>query len=180
MSGHEAGAPRPRQSGVSTPTPGVFLSILMLFAFLAIVFGCAAAGAYVTTSNLDPWYAGLVKPDLTPANWVFPLVWNFLFFLMGISAWLVWRAAGGLNEAGLALSLFAGQLMLNFAWSVLFFGMHRPGLATIEIIVLVAAIALTIRSFWGHSPLAALLLVPYLAWTAFATWLSAAVWSLNA
>lgn len=167
-----------RPSGKATP-PGVALSILMLFAFLAVVFACAAAGAYVTAPALDTWYAGLIKPDLTPANWVFPIVWNFLFFLMGLSGWLVWRAAGGLNEAGLALSLFAGQIMLNFAWSVLFFGLHRPGLATLEIMVLVAAIALTIRSFWSHSPLAALLLAPYLGWCVFATWLTGAIWSLN-
>ncbi|MGV8995350.1 MAG: TspO/MBR family protein [Parvibaculaceae bacterium] len=160
--------------------PGVLLSILMLFAFLAVVFGCAGAGAYVTTANLDTWYAGIAKSALTPPNWVFPLVWNVLFFMMGLSGWLVWRAAGSLNEAGLALSLFVGQLMLNFAWSVLFFGLHRPGLATVEILVLIAAIALTIRSFWVHSHLAALLLVPYLAWCSFAAWLTVAVWSLNA
>ncbi|MES1989692.1 MAG: TspO/MBR family protein [Pseudomonadota bacterium] len=184
MSGNEAGSTRPRptpHSGHGGPeAPGALISILMLFAFLAVVFICAAAGAYVTSSSVDTWYAGIVKPDLTPANWVFPVVWNLLFFLMGLSAWLVWCAAGGLNEAGLALSLFAGQLMLNFTWSVLFFGLHRPDLATFEIIVLVAAIVLTIRCFWALSRLAALLLAPYLAWCLFATWLTASVWSLNA
>ena len=181
MSGADQGSSRVRSGQATEPaqTPGVLLSILMLFAFLGVVFACAAAGAYVTTSNLESWYEGIAKSELTPANWVFPVVWNFLFFLMGLSAWLVWRAAGGLNEAGLALSVFAAQLMLNFAWSVIFFGLHRTGFATFEIIVLNATIALTIWTFWAHSRLAALLLVPYLLWCLFATWLTAAVWTLN-
>lgn len=181
MSGLDRGSPRirPGQMGEQVPTPGVALSILMLFAFLGIVFACAAAGGYVTANNLESWYAGIAKSELTPANWVFPIVWNVLFFLMGLSAWLVWRAAGGLNEAGLALSVFAAQLMLNFGWSVIFFGLHQPGYATLEVIILDAAIALTIWAFWQHSRLAALLLVPYLLWSLFAAWLTAAVWMLN-
>lgn len=159
--------------------PGTSLSIAMLFVFLAIVFGCAAAGGAVTVDNIDNWYAGIAKPALTPANWVFPIVWNFLFFLMGVSAWLAWRAAGSINAAGGALSLFIAQLMLNFAWSVIFFGLHNPGLALIEVIVLDAAIVATIWSFRQHSLLAALILVPYLAWSLFATYLTLAVWLLN-
>lgn len=170
-------------SGASFPepvkTPGVMLSILMLFLFLGVVFACAAAGGAVTTANIEGWYADIAKPALTPANWVFPIVWNFLFFLMGIAAWLTWRAAGGLNAAGGALSLFGAQLMLNFAWSVLFFGLHKPGLAIFEALALDAAIAATIWAFWHLSRLAALLLVPYLAWSLFATYLTAAVWFLN-
>lgn len=160
-------------------TPGVALSIVMLFAFLGVVFAVAFAGAAVTTANLSDWYNSIAKPELTPANWVFPIVWNLLFLMMGIAGWLVWRAAGGLNEAGGVLSIFAAQLMLNFAWSVLFFGLHRPDLALAEVIVLDLAITATIVGFWWHSKLAALLLVPYLLWTLFATWLTAAIWLLN-
>ena len=159
--------------------PGVALSILMLFAFLGIVFAVAFAGAYVTTANLESWYAGIVKPEFTPANWIFPIVWNFLFLLMGISGWLVWRTAGSLDGAGGVLSIFAAQLMLNFAWSVLFFGLHSPGLAFAEVIILDCAIAATIAGFWRHSRLAAVLLVPYLLWSLFASWLTGAIWLLN-
>ncbi|HEY4344208.1 MAG TPA: TspO/MBR family protein [Parvibaculum sp.] len=170
-------------SGASFPepnkTPGVALSILMLFVFLGVVFGCAAAGGAVTTANIDTWYAGIAKPELTPANWVFPIVWNFLFFLIGIAGWLAWRAAGSLNAAGAALALFAAQLMLNFAWSVLFFGLHSPGLAVFEIFALDATVAATAFVFWPLSRLAALLLLPYLAWSLFATYLTIAVWLLN-
>lgn len=163
----------------SEQVPGVALSILMLFAFLGTVFAVAAAGAFVTTANLESWYAGIAKPDFTPANWVFPIVWNFLFLLMGISGWLVWRAAGSLDAAGGVLSIFAAQLMLNFAWSILFFGLHNPGLALAEVIVLDCAIAATIAGFWRHSRLAAMLLVPYLLWSLFASWLTGAIWLLN-
>jgi tryptophan-rich sensory protein len=182
MTSHRGG-PGGIGSGAAFPepakTPGVALSILMLFVFLGIVFGCAAAGGAVTASNIESWYAGIAKPGITPANWVFPIVWNFLFFLMGVSGWLVWRTAGGLNAAGGALSFFTAQLMLNFAWSVLFFALHRPGLAVFEALALDAAIAATVWAFWRHSRFAALLLVPYFAWSIFATYLTAAIWHLN-
>ena len=84
-----------------------------------------------------------------------------------------------LNEAGGVLSIFVAQLMLNFAWSALFFGLHRPGLALVEVIVLDIAIAGTIIGFWRHSRLAALLLVPYFLWSLFASWLTGSIWLLN-
>ncbi len=161
------------------PAPGLGLSILMLFVFHGIVFGCAAAGGTITAANVDGWYATITKPDLTPAPWVFPIVWNFLFFLMGIAAWVVWRAAGSLDRAGAAMSLFAAQLMLNFAWSVIFFGLHKPGLAIFENLALDGVLVATIWAFWRHSPLGAILLVPYLLWSLFATWLTTAIWWLN-
>lgn len=170
---------RAETSHTSDSTPGVALSILMLFAMLGVVFACAVAGGMVATANMESWYDGIAKPQLTPANWAFPIVWQALFFLMGLSGWIVWRTAGGLNAAGGALSLFAAQLMLNFAWTVLFFGMHRPGLAIFEILALDAAIGATIWAFWHHSRLAAGLMVPYLAWSLFATWLNIAVWQMN-
>lgn len=161
------------------PAPGLGLSILMLFVFLGVVFGCAAAGGAITAANVDGWYSEIIKPDLTPAPWVFPIVWNFLFFLMGIAAWIVWRSAGSLDRAGAAMSLFVAQLMLNFAWSALFFGLHKLGLAILENLVLDGVIAATIWAFWRHSLLGAILLVPYLLWSLFATWLTAAIWWLN-
>ncbi|MGB5947709.1 MAG: TspO/MBR family protein [Parvibaculum sp.] len=160
-------------------TPGVAISILLLFGFLAFVFLFAAISGGITTANLGGWYAGLAKPALTPANWVFPVVWNFLYLLIAISGWLVWRTAGGFTAAGPAMALFAAQMMFNFAWSVLFFGLHSLGAAVIEVLFLVLAIVATIVAFWRISALAAALLLPYLAWTLFATYLTTAVWLLN-
>jgi len=165
--------------GPSAQTPGTIQSILLLFGFLAFVFTFAGLGGYVTSANIETWYATLQKPSLTPENWVFPVVWNFLYFLMGLSGWLVWRAAGGFIAGGAALSIFGAQVMLNFSWSVVFFGLHSPGGALIEIFVLLAAVVANILAFWRFSKLAALLLLPYLAWSLFATYLTAMVWLLN-
>jgi len=159
--------------------PGPALSILLLFAFLALVFSFAAAGAWITQTSLDSWYAGLHKPPLNPANWVFPIVWNILFFLMALSAWQVWRIGGSFNVTGAPLSVFGMQLGLNLTWSVVFFGMRNPGAAVLEIIILLAVIALTIIMFWRVSRLAGLLLVPYFLWVSFATYLNIAIWLLN-
>lgn len=167
------------EPGGRAPAPGIALSILLLFGFLGFVFLFAAIAGRITADNLDPWYAALSKPALTPADWVFPIVWNFLYFLVALSGWLVWRTAGGFMAAGAAMSLFGAQMMLNFAWSVIFFGMHSLGGAAIEILVLVGTIAATVVSFWRINVAAAALLLPYLAWSLFATYLTIDIWLLN-
>ena len=139
----------------------------------------AAAGGAITATSVDGWYQTLQKPPLTPAPWVFPIVWNLLYFMMAISAWLVWRAAGSFDRAGFALALFGGQLSLNLAWSIVFFGLQSPWLGVADIVMLDAAILGTVLAFATHSRLAALLLAPYLAWTLFATYLTVAIAILN-
>jgi len=97
---------------------------------------------------------------------------------MGVAAWLVWRE--GLSQrTALALGLFAAQLALNFAWSLIFFGQHRIGAALIEIVVLWLTVLATIVAFWSIRPLAGGLLVPYLAWVSVATYLNAGIWRMN-
>ncbi|MEN6543534.1 TspO/MBR family protein [Parvibaculum sp.] len=179
MTGEPASPGRRMHSEPSAQTPGTIQSIILLFGFLAFVFTFAGLGGYVTTANIESWYATLQKPSLTPENWVFPVVWNFLYFLMGLSGWLVWRTAGGFAAGGAPLAIYGAQVMLNFSWSVVFFGLHSPGGALIEIFVLLAAIAANIMAFWRVNRLAALLLLPYLAWSLFATYLTAMVWLLN-
>ena len=109
--------------------PGPVVSTIVLFGFLLLVFAVAAAGSWITQPGLEPWYAGLQKPPLTPANWVFPIVWPVLYLLMAFAGWLVWRTAGGFNAAGAPLSVFGVQLGFNLSWSVIFFGMHNPSAA---------------------------------------------------
>lgn len=167
------------ETGGRVPTPGIALSILLLFGFLGFAFLFATIAGRITAENLDPWYAALAKPALTPADWVFPIIWNFLYFLVALSGWLAWRTAGGFMAAGAAMSLFGAQMMLNFAWSVIFFGMHSPGGAAIEIVVLAGTIAATVVSFWRINVAAATLMLPYLAWTLFAAYLTVAIWALN-
>ncbi len=124
------------------------------------------------------WYAGLAKPSWTPPSAVFAPVWLSLYALMGVAAWLVWRRAG-FAGAGPALGLFLGQLVLNALWSYLFFGLHRPGTAFLEIVVLWLLILAVAVLFGRESRAAGVMLVPYLAWVGFAAALNFAIWRLN-
>jgi tryptophan-rich sensory protein len=148
---------------------------LALVGFIALCLAASALGAVVTAPAIPAWYATLAKPSFNPPNWIFAPVWTTLYILMAIAAWLVWRR----GKAGAALALFAIQLSLNCAWSLLFFGLNRIDLALVDIILLLAAIVATALAFRRHSPAAALLLMPYLAWVSFATVLNFTIWRLN-
>lgn len=136
-------------------------------------------GSIFTTSAIPSWYNGLVKPQLAPPNWLFGPVWTLLFALMGIAVYLVWRRFLQRDMKKIALWIFGGQLVLNILWSVLFFGLRSPGWAFVEIVVLWLAILASIIAFSKLSRLAAWLLVPYLAWVSFATYLNYSIWMLN-
>ena len=138
------------------------------------------SAAFATAAGVRNWYPSLVKPGFTPPSWVFGPAWTLLYLLMGIALWLVWREAGTDDRARPALLVFAVQLALNALWSVLFFGLRSPALAFAEIVMLWAAITLTIVLFRRVSPLAAALLVPYWLWVGFATLLNGSIWILNA
>jgi len=150
-----------------------------LLVWIAICFAAAGLGGLVTTPNIPEWYAQLAKPAWTPPSWVFGPVWSCLYLMMAVSAWLVWRK-DGLTKAKLPIGMFAGQLGLNSAWSVLFFGLHSPFGAFVDIILLWVAIVATVAVFWHWSRWASLLLVPYLAWVSFAALLNLAMWRMNA
>lgn len=139
-------------------------------------------GSVVTVPAISSWYAGLVKPSLSAPNWVFGSVWTTLFFLMGVSLYLILSVPRGGKigrERKQAIAVFGVQLFLNTLWSFLFFGFHNPALAFLEIIVLWVAIAATIVCFYRLSRWAAYLLVPYILWVSFASYLNYAIWMLN-
>ena len=150
-------------------------SILALLAMLAVTF---TAAALASRFPVDQWYAALSKPAWNPPNWLFGPVWGILYLLMAIAAWLVWRESG-LAGAALPLGVYLLQLVLNAAWSWLFFGRHQLGLAFIEILLLWGAILVTIILFWSVKPLSGILLVPYLLWVTFAAVLNVTLWRLN-
>ena len=151
---------------------------LGLLAFLIVCFVAAGIGGAVTTPKIATWYATLAKPSWNPPNWVFGPVWSALYFCMAIAAWLVWRQ-DGVSGAKLPLTLFAVQLALNVLWSCIFFGLEKPGLAFIEVLLLWIAIAATMVTFWLRSMVAGILFVPYLAWVSFASVLNLVVWRMN-
>jgi len=152
---------------------------LGLVVALAVTFAAAGIGSVFTSQSVDTWYQEIAKPSWTPPGWLFGPVWTALYTLMAVAAWLVWRQ-GGWGGARLALGLYAGQLVLNAAWSALFFGARMPGLAFVELVVLWLAIVATTVAFFRKSVPAGVLLLPYLAWTTFAGVLNFTLWRMNA
>jgi translocator protein len=147
-----------------------------LAAFLAVCLAVMAIGGAVTSTTVDDWYQTLEKPDFAPPDWVFGPVWTALYIMIAVAGWLVWRRTGVRSPA---LTLFATQLALNLAWTVLFFGMTWIGVALVEIAVLLIAIAATTAAFRSISRTAALLFLPYLLWVGYAAVLNGAIWLMN-
>ncbi len=151
--------------------------------FLFTVLLCEGAGiigSFFTTPAIDSWYTTLAKPSFNPPNWIFALVWTALFFLMGVALYLVFQEKSKGKNIQTALLVFFGQLALNVLWSVLFFGMHNPFLAFVEIIVLWFGILMTIFYFAKISKTAAWLLAPYILWVSFAGYLNYSIWQISA
>ena len=151
---------------------------LALGVCLAACFAAAGLGSMFTASAIPTWYAQIRKPAASPPNWVFGPVWTALYTMMAVAVWRVWRKAGN-ADVRLPLALFAIQLALNAAWSPVFFGLRSFGGAFAIIVVLWCAIAATMVAFFRVSRPAGWLLVPYLAWVSFASYLNLAIWRLN-
>ena len=151
---------------------------ISLICWIGICFAVAGVSGSWTASEVPGWYRTLTRPAIAPPNWVFGPVWTLLYALMAIAAWLVWESpTSPLRTWGLAL--FLVQLILNFAWALIFFRHHAIGAALAEIVALWAAIGATTLVFGMVSPAAAWLMAPYWAWVTFASVLNAAFWRLN-
>jgi tryptophan-rich sensory protein len=144
--------------------------------FLLVTLAVGGTASLFTEPSIPTWYAGLIKPSFNPPNWVFAPVWTTLYVLMAVAAWRVWRKTG-LKD--IALYAFWAQLFLNFCWSGIFFGLHQPGWALAELLLLDLALVATLALFWTRDRIAGLLLAPYLAWTSFASLLNYEIWRLN-
>ncbi len=148
--------------------------------FILIIF-CMAVGvlsSLISGSGPSPWYDALLKSPLNPPSWTFGVVWPCLYAFMGLSVWLIMRTPET-PDRRLALILFWLQLAINFTWSWVFFDQHWLGWSVAHIGILWIVLALTIWRFSRIRPLAAWLLLPYLAWITFAGHLSYAIWDLN-
>lgn len=149
-----------------------------LVLWILVCLGAGGLGAMATNPEIDGWYQTVLKPDWNPPSWVFVPVWTTLYVLMGISAWIIWQRAE-FPGAAVPLALFVIQLILNVAWSWIFFAMHQIGGAAIEIVILWFAILVTMIAFFRRSKFAGWLLVPYLGWVTFASVLTITIWRLN-
>ncbi len=135
-------------------------------------------GSFWTKESVSTWYPTLVKPSWTPPDWIFGPVWSFLYILIAVSGWLIYRAEYS-HQRTVALIFYGAQLAVNFIWSFLFFSLRSPILGLIDIVLLCILIILTIIKAWRVNRLASLLLIPYLAWVLYATTLNIGIWLLN-
>ena len=153
---------------------------IAMFVFSIVVCELAGVvGSIFTFPALPVWYAALQKPAFAPSGSIIGPVWIALYFLMGVSLYLVVLKNREDKIVNSGLSLFAIQLSLNVLWSFVFFGIRSPGYALIEILFLWLSIFLTAYTFYKIDKRAAYLLVPYLLWVSFAAVLNYLIWLLN-
>ena len=158
--------------------PGV--STLVLLGFVLLAVGIGLGGAFATSAAVTGWYADAEKPVWTPPNIVFGPVWTVLYLMMAVAAWLVWRRRHEVDVRP-ALAAYFVQLLINAAWTPVFFGLYPVlgvaalWLALAIIVALFLGVMFTILRFWPINRLAAVLLMPYLAWIVYAASLNAAI-----
>jgi benzodiazapine receptor len=152
---------------------------MISFPLISLILG--NIGAIFTMKQIPTWYKNLKKPSLNPPNWIFGPVWTILYILIGISGYLIWKddkdPFNGKNST--AWTIYAIQLILNYLWTPLFFGAHMLFLSLIEIVLMDISIIFNIFAFYQINHIAAYLLVPYLIWVSFATYLTFGIWRLN-
>ncbi|PAW93609.1 TspO protein [Mucilaginibacter sp. MD40] len=146
---------------------------------LGITLGIGFVASVFTRPEIEGWYATLKKPIFVPPNWAFPVAWTILYILIAISAYLVWVKRDNSQAYKTAVVIYCLQLAFNFAWSIVFFGMHQIFGALLIIIGLLVLIIFNISWFHRYSKTAAYLLVPYLLWASFATLLNLSIFVFN-
>lgn len=151
---------------------------IQLIASILLCLSIGALSGIATASGVKTWYIDIIKPIFNPPNYIFAPVWTVLYFLMGVSFYLILQGPKSVEKSK-AICLFFLQLTLNFAWSFLFFKYHLIGIACIEIILIWLAVLAMILQFYKVNSWAAKLQIPYLLWLSFATVLNASIWWLN-
>jgi translocator protein len=174
MTDHDTTATRPRAASRSTRA-----SISALVAFLALTLVASSIGALTQGDDVGERYLALELPTWAPPQDAFGIVWPVLYVLIALAAWRAWRAAGGVEPAKVALTVWLAQLVVNALWPGVFFGAEAFGAAIVVIVGLDLLVIGTIGLFARIDRWAALLLAPYLLWILYATALNIAVWRLN-
>ena len=146
---------------------------------LAITLAIGFVASIFTRPEIGGWYATLKKPSFNPPNIAFPLVWTILYVLMAIAAYLVWKQRNRVVTYRTTAVIYFIQLLLNFFWSIVFFGMHQILGALVIIVLLWVSLIFNIKWFGKFSKTAAWLLVPYILWVSFAGLLNLNIYLLN-
>ncbi|AMP91291.1 TspO/MBR family protein [Legionella pneumophila] len=132
----------------------------------------------LTQANIPSWYLGLNKSNLTPPGPVFSIVWSILYALLAITGWVLWRSRNE-SEMRSIFYLYSVQMLMNWAWTPLFFVLHWTGLSFLWILVMAGLTGLLIFSLINKKKSLAVLLLPYLIWLLFAAYLNGMIWLLN-
>lgn len=153
-------------------------NIIKLTISLLVPLSVGAVAGMFTSQAVPTWYASLNRPSFSPPNWVFGPVWTSLYILLGLSFFLIWKENPS-KQRNYAIIVFSIQMLLNFAWSFIFFYFNMIGAALIEIILLWFSIVAMIHLSYKIKPIAAYLNIPYLLWVSFAAILNAGYYFLN-
>lgn len=159
--------------------PKNFLEWMLLLYSIAISHVAGLIGSLFTIEAIPNWYATLTLPSFAPPNWIFAPVWLTLYTLMGIALFLVWRKGKWLFDVKWGVRVFFFHLVINALWSILFFGLQNPLYGLVTIALLAVSILVTMYFFFRVSKVSGWLLVPYLIWVLFATYLNYSIWTLN-
>ena len=151
---------------------------IVLFPVLVLIFG--SLGAIFTVKKIKTWYKDLNKPKLNPPDWIFGPVWTILYIMIGFSGWVFWEKKLNFEQDDIAAWFFYFfQLLLNFIWTPVFFGLNYLFISLIIIVLLDISVLVNIILFFLKSSLAGGLLIPYIFWISFATYLNLSIWYLN-
>ena len=145
---------------------------------VAIPLGVGGLASLLTAEGMKT-FETVNKPFLTPPNWLFPVVWTLLYVLMGIASYRIWTAVAGYSQRRQALTVYFVQLAFNFFWSLIFFNLGEYLFAFIWLLALWVLIYITKMRFSPIDHISGYLLIPYLAWVAFAGYLNFSIWLLN-
>lgn len=148
-----------------------------LFLFIVICLSVGWIGSIATGTSREIWYVALQKPPLNPPDWIFAPVWITLYIFMAIAGWRIWETQD--SKRNQIRFLFVVQLCLNGVWSFLFFGLRNPLIGLMDIVLLWTCLFVLTLGAWRTERIAGFLLMPYLIWVSFATYLNAAIWCLN-
>jgi len=146
---------------------------------LLITLAIAAVASLCTIPQIPTWYSQLNKPSFNPPNQLFGPVWTVLYIMIATAAYLIWKQRNDSPLYATTRTVYFIQLLLNFSWSIIFFGLHQILIALVVIVLLWISIVLTMYYFGKFSKTACWLLLPYLLWVSFATALNFSIYLLN-
>lgn len=159
-------------------TMGIKRKILNIVIPIIVCFLIGYVASLFQAESIKTWYPMLIKPSITPANYIFPIAWGIIYFLMGVSIGIILNKPKSENRRILVL-IFSLQLLLNFTWSIMFFYLQSPLLGLMNILLLYAVVLLYIVKAFRYSFVSSLLFTPYILWLTLATYLNTYIFIFN-